>query len=197
MVTRVAQYWSYCLPESSRDALHETVCILCDSFLGESEQEERSIVDLLPSGYRLRYTEAFLRSFFVTLLTVAYKLAQPTPPTPLLSCMAETLALHVLVAESSALLEERGIEPQFGDFEDEVYEDLDHEYLYRPEFDGIEDSEVGAAHGIGHLSFDEWFEPFRNASTAVHPYCQGYLSGNADAEALTTGDRRLASDSGQ
>jgi hypothetical protein len=44
------------------------------------EDEERSIVDLLPSSHRPRYTESFLRSFFVTLVTVGYKLANPIRP---------------------------------------------------------------------------------------------------------------------
>ena len=70
------------------------------------------------------------------------------------------------------VLDERGVEQRFGEFEDELYEDLDHEYLYDPKFDGIEDSHVGAAHGIGHLRFEEWFKPFRDTGTAVHPYCE-------------------------
>ena len=36
--------------------------------------------------------------------------------------------------------------------------------------DGIEDSDVGAELGIGNLRFHEWFEPFLNATTQVHPY---------------------------
>jgi|TARA_B100000749_G_scaffold227959_1_gene183878 hypothetical protein len=63
--------------------------------------------------------------------------------------MAETLALHILIQEASVVLDERGVEQQFGEFEDELYEDLDHEYLYDPKFDGIEDSDIGVAHGIG------------------------------------------------
>ena len=172
MTRTLAAYWSDCLPESHRKALREALCFLCDTFFGETDEEEGSMVELLPDRYRPRYAESFLKSFFVTLLTVGYKLAQPHPPQPVLSCMAETLALHILVQEARALLEERGITAWFGDFEDEVYQDLDHEYLYRPEFDGIEDSDVGAAQGIGHLRFAEWFEPFLNAQTEVHPCCQ-------------------------
>lgn len=44
-------------------------------------------------------------------------------------------------------------------------------YLYIQRFDGIEDSDVGANMGIGNLRFDEWFEPFLNAATPLHPYC--------------------------
>ena len=46
----------------------------------------------------------------------------------------------------------------------------DFEYLYDMRLDGIEDSEIGAEMGIGLLRFDEWFEPFLNAATSVHPY---------------------------
>ncbi len=66
-----------------------------------------------------------------------------------------------------------GIEADFGAFEDAIYQDMDFEYLYEPEADGIEDSELGAELGIGNLRFSDWFKPFINASMPVHPLCQG------------------------
>ena len=110
------------------------------------------------------------RRIFVSLLTAGYKLGQDKPPLPLLSCTAEELALHVIIEEAKYILEEEEVEADFNLFEDVVYQDADFEYLYMDKFDGIEDSEAGAELGIGNLHFDEWFEPFLNASVQVHPY---------------------------
>ena len=107
----------------------------------------------------------------MTVLTVGYKLAQPEPPVPLLSCIAEELALRALIEEAKEVLDQDGMERAFGLFEDEAFQDADHEFLFMPEADGIEDSAEGVQLGIGHLRFDEWFTPFLNASAQVHPYC--------------------------
>ena len=166
----IAEYWFEELPVSHREALHSSLCILTDDFLGESDHIDSLIAYFLPSKYSLLYTELFLKRFFATLLTVGYKLAQSDPPVPLLSCTAEELALHILIEEASELLEQDGVKPQFGMFEEEAFQDADFEYLYDMRLDGVEDSEIGAEMGIGLLHFDEWFEPFLNASTTVHPY---------------------------
>ena len=128
------------------------------------------IREILQHHQRINNREIFIRRFFTTLLTVGYELAQDSPPVPLLSCTAEELALHILIEEATHILEESGIESQFDVFEDDAFQESDFEYLYEMQFDGIEDSEVGAEMGIGNLHFDEWFEPFLNASTQVHPY---------------------------
>ena len=107
----------------------------------------------------------------MTVLTVAYKLAQAEPPVPLLSYTAEELALRALIEEAKEVLGREGIDADFGLFEDEALQDADHEFLFMPKADGIEDSPEGAQLGIGHLRFDEWFTPFLNASAQVHPYC--------------------------
>ena len=171
MATGLAQYWTDCLPDSHREALHTALCWLVDDFLGEGDGEDSLLADLLPRTYTLRYNEGFLRMWFVTVLTVGYKLAQPEPPIPLVSCTAEELALRALIEEAKEVLEQEGTEADFGLFEDEAFQDADHEFLFQPEADGIEDSAEGARLGIGHLRFDEWFTPFLNASTQVHPYC--------------------------
>ena len=107
----------------------------------------------------------------MTVLTVGYKLVQREPPGPLLSCTAEELALRALIEEAKEVLDQEGIKADFGLFEDEAFQDADHEFLFMPEADGIEDSPEGARLGVGNLRFDEWFTPFLNASTQVHPYC--------------------------
>ena len=107
----------------------------------------------------------------MALLTVGYKLALSDPPVPLLSCTAEELALHVLIEEAGEGLKAKGTEPDFSEFEDRAFQDdLDIEILYNLALDGIEDTPVGDSMGYGNLQFDQWFEPFLNASTPIHPY---------------------------
>ena len=93
---------------------------------------------------------------------------------PLFSCTAEELALHVLIEEARECLETEGIEPEFSEFEDQVFQDdMDINILYDMALDGVENTPVGDSMGYGNLQFDQWFEPFLNASTPVHPYATG------------------------
>ena len=172
-MTEFAKAWSDCLPENHRDALLSALTILSDEFFEDDlEDEEHLFRELLPSKYSPKYTPLFLKRFYTTLLTVGYKLALPEKSDTLLACTAEELALHILIERASVLLEEDGIDADFDLFEDEIYQDVDFEYLYDPEVDGIEDSEVGAEMKIVNLHFSDWFKPFDNASMPVHPLCQ-------------------------
>ena len=51
-----------------------------------------------------------------------------------------------------------------------MYQDSDFKLLYHADVDGIEDSPEFAYLRIGHLRLEEWFIPFDNATTTVHPY---------------------------
>ena len=61
MATGLAQYWSDCLPDSHREALHTALCWLADDFLGVEDGEDSLLADLLPrsgpAGGVLRWTE--------------------------------------------------------------------------------------------------------------------------------------------
>ncbi len=167
----IGNSWADCLPESHREALHDSLCLLVDDFLNDPDYDEPLCVTALPSKYLRRYDGGFRRKFLVTLLTVGYKLALPDPPVPFLSCTAEELALHVLIEEASEGLKTEGIEPEFSEFEDRAFQDdMDIEILYNMALDGIEDTTIGDRMGYAHLQFGQWFEPFLNASTPVHPY---------------------------
>ena len=52
----------------------------------------------------------------------------------------------------------------------EVYLDTDFKFLYRRGMDGNRRPPEFSNLGIGLLRFEEWFEPFLNATTPVHPY---------------------------
>ncbi len=62
-----------------------------------------ALVAHLPSRYLLRYTPLFVKQFFVCVLTVAWKLAQPSWVP--LACVAEELALRAIIREAEAVLE--------------------------------------------------------------------------------------------
>ncbi len=82
--------------------------------------------------------------------------------------------MHVLIEEAREGLKTQGIEPQYSEFEDRAFQDdMDIEILYDMALDGIEDSAVGDSMRYANLQFDQWFEPFLNATTPVHPYAAG------------------------
>lgn len=172
-MTGFAEAWAEYLPDNHRKALYSALCMVSDEFFEyDLEDEDHELRQLLPRKFFHSYTPLFLKKFYATLLTVGYKLALPEESDTLIACTAEELALHILIEQASALLEIDGIEADFVPFEDVVYQDVDFEYLYEPETDGIEDSERGTELGIANLRFSEWFKPFLNASMPVHPYCQ-------------------------
>ena len=171
MVTHtLADAWADVLPESHREALYSAFILLADNYFTSDDKQGSMIGEDLPRKYRHRYTPIFLQRFFASLLTVGYKLAQSDPPVPLLSCTAEELACAMTIDLAEAHLDENGIEADYELFEEAIYQDSDFKFLYQPEVDGIEDSPEFSYLGIGQLRFDEWFLPFDNAATAVHPY---------------------------
>lgn len=170
--------WSKYLPTTHREALQTALDILVDEFLdqysdivaGDLKFSESMLGGVLPSKHSLRYTPVFAKRFFACLLTVAWKLAQPRPPEPLLCCTAEELALDRLIRQAQATLEMRNLDSDFNGFKDDVFQDLDYEILYDPAADGIEDTAAGDELDLQFLHFDDWFKPFDDATTVVHPY---------------------------
>ena len=108
---------------------------------------------LLPRKYALRYDWPFGKRFFACLMTVIWKLAQTGPNDPILDCTAEELALMILIEEAKRVLKLSGDEPDFSEFEDQAFQDMDFAMLYNPALDGIEDGEIGTYMGAGNLGF--------------------------------------------
>jgi hypothetical protein len=131
----------------------------------------------LPVRYRHRYTPLFAKQFVVCLIAATLKMGDPERVGQgMLSCVAEEIAVHLVIQEAEAMLRtvrtergqsEEGIE--FGDLYELMFEDIDFEWLYDPEMDGIEHDAAAAAElGIGNLVFERWFSPF--SRRFVHPY---------------------------
>jgi len=165
------------LPTSHRRALIDAAnflvdqCFddLCDVTVEGWDFLQCYIAIYLPRQHLAAYTPLFARQFLVCLLTVAWKLAHPSPPA--LSCVAEELALRAIISEAGRFLQEKGITPGFSALEDEILEDTDLETLFDASLYGIDDSEIGAYLGIGPLRPRDWFKSFAGAAwQPVHPY---------------------------
>ncbi|MCX5085411.1 hypothetical protein [Streptomyces sp. NBC_00401] len=128
----------------------------------------------LPGRYALRYDAQFARRFLVTVIAMTTRFTHGTFTQ--LSCVAEELALRVLLTEAKVCLEtfnllDDGVEQALDCFADLVYEDMDHEWLYDDATDGIDDSPVGELLGIAPMGLADWFKPFNN-DRYVHPYAK-------------------------
>ncbi|MER6215512.1 hypothetical protein ACWC5F_20930 [Streptomyces sp. NPDC001272] len=108
-----------------------------------------------------------------------------------LSCIAEELALRLLLRQANTSLElfgllEMGVSAALATFADSVYEDMDHEWLYDDSMDGIDESVVGSTLGVAPMSFDAWFTPF-NEGRYVHPSAADEPAASARAVSCWSG----------
>ncbi|MEB8338129.1 hypothetical protein [Streptomyces endophyticus] len=134
----------------------------------------------LPNRYALRYDAKFARRFLVTVIAMTTRFTQGTFTE--LSCVAEELALRLLLTEAKVCLEtfgllDTGVEQALDCFADLVYEDMDHAWLYDDATDGIEDSPIGRAPRVAPLGLADWFTPF-NEGRYVHPYAMATPTGD-------------------
>jgi hypothetical protein len=172
-MTEFAKAWSKYLHKNHRRALYAALCMVADQFFDfDLESEENIFRELLPRQYASFYTPLFLKRFYATFLTVGYKLALPKKSNTLIACTAEELALHILISEASAILETEGIEPDFGAFEDAIYQDWDFEFLFDSESELNRNSALQDELACVNLHPSKWFMSFPNASLPINPYCQ-------------------------
>ncbi|MEU6845486.1 hypothetical protein ABZ930_26760 [Streptomyces sp. NPDC046716] len=145
----------------------------------------------LPRRYALRYDEQFARGFLVTVIAMTTRFTQGTFIQ--LSCVAEELALRLLLNEAKVCLEtfgllDDGVGQALDCFADLVYEDMDHEWLYDDAADGIEDSPVGEMLRIAPMGLGDWFKSF-NDGRYVHPYAMDTL---AEADDQVSGEQKFS-----
>ena len=168
------RYGPEVLPDRKREALHAAVVILIDdafeALSSGDDLSESTLVWYLPPRLEAHYHEGLYRSMLVAICHVGGQLA--TTDSPTLRCLADEMALHIIIEQAGAWLETQG-EPDegWGLYEDCVFEDTDFELLYDPAWDGIEDrdSDVARREGMANLHPDDWFKPFR-PTEPVHPY---------------------------
>ena len=174
------------LPDSHWEALFAANTILIDQLMDDLKAFGRRkkptdlwVAEYLPRMYVLRYDEGFLRRFLVCAVSVGLKMRAPDFHP--LGCTAEELVIRAMKEIAEAWLKENGEAADFGDWEDIALDDIDVEYLYDPQQDGIEDSEIGRRMGIGNLGFQDWFRPF-NPPRYMHPYANNEEESPWDAE---------------
>ncbi|MEV7189744.1 hypothetical protein [Kitasatospora sp. NPDC093102] len=136
-------------------------------------------LDRLPEQFAHFYTPLFARKLLVTAVELTGRLSRPGFTQP--GCVAEELLLRLLLAEAEATLDlygllDDGVEDALVSFRENVFEDLDHELLYEPAMDGIDQDPAAAVLGIAPMSVEDWFTPF-DFGSVVHPYAAGSATG--------------------
>ncbi|WP_308117943.1 hypothetical protein [Streptomyces buecherae] len=155
------------------DELFQDVCALDEDGGSVADCDEPMwLLDELPRRYALRYDARFARRFLVTAIALTTRFTQGTFEQP--SCVAEELALRLLLREAEIALDlfgllDDGVSLALECFADSVYEDMNHEWLYDDSMDGIDESPVGAYLGVAPMGISRWFTPFA-AGRYVHPY---------------------------
>ncbi len=155
------------------DELFQDVCALDEDGGSVADCDEPMwLLDELPRRYALRYDARFARRFLVTAIALTTRFTQGTFEQP--SCVAEELALRLLLREAEIALDlfgllDDGVSLALECFADSVYEDMNHEWLYDDSMDGIDESPAGAYLGVAPMGISRWFTPFA-AGRYVHPY---------------------------
>ncbi|MFJ8535720.1 hypothetical protein [Streptomyces sp. NPDC093591] len=176
-------------PESARlaaGALVHAMGILVDELFEDVHvltQEDTNVAECegplwhlerLPDRYALRYDARFARRFLTTVIALTTRFTDGSFQR--LSCVAEELALRFLLGGATTTLELYGlldddVSAALEAFADNVYEDMDHEWLYDDPSDGVDEGTMGAtgaALGIAPMAFGSWFTPF-DEGRYVHP----------------------------
>ncbi|SOC50155.1 hypothetical protein SAMN05660748_2894 [Blastococcus aggregatus] len=142
--------------------------------------------DCLPSATRGSYDAYTALAFTHALDAVIWKLGNQPGTQP--SCTMEAFAMRAVLERAEILVEElqevldsgeppwwsTGHDPGAVDMEsipDLVFQDLDHEMLFMPHLDGIEnDEQLAAVLGLGEeLTVRGWLTPYDNATDRGHP----------------------------
>lgn len=173
-------------PESARlaaGALVYATDILVDELFEDVQiltQEEASVAECegplwhlerLPDRYALQYDARFARRFLVTVIAMTTRFTDGSFER--LSCVAEELALRFLLSQATMTLElyellDDDVSSALDALAGNVYEDMDHEWLYDASMDGIGEASGSAAFGVAPMALDSWFTPFDEGS-CVHP----------------------------
>ncbi|KOX16480.1 hypothetical protein ADL05_12230 [Nocardiopsis sp. NRRL B-16309] len=123
------------------------------------------VLDTLPERFAHQYDTSFVRRFLVASIAMTARFT--SGGSPMLSCVAEELALRLLLDQARVTLDLYGLlddraSSALDFFAGGVFEDLDHEWLY-------EDEPSGLGVALLDTAVDSWFAPF-GRERYVHPY---------------------------
>jgi hypothetical protein len=162
--------------ETMLDHLFEDIQTLRTDRATVAEGDGFFVMDDLPAQYAHKYTALLAQQFLVAAVTITGRLLEPQWHKP--SCVAEALALHLLIEEAKGtldiydLLDGQTAAEAYAAFQDHAYEDLDFEWLYDPSFDGI-DQDPSLDHlDIRPMDVGSWFLPYPTATRPLHPYAE-------------------------
>jgi hypothetical protein len=153
-----------------------------ESDASTSTIEDTWVLCQLPARFAVGYTPLFAQKFLVAVVDVTGRLTKGSEP---LACVAQELGLRVLLNQVEVVAESADValdDGWRGHLEEMLFEDLDHEMLYDPAYDGIEDDPASQPPGMAPMRFEDWFKPF-NEERTMPPYA---LSRASSAKPDTT-----------
>lgn len=131
--------------------------------------EDTWVLSQLPARFTASYTPLFAQRFLVAVVDVTGRLTKGWEP---LACVAQELGLRVLLNQVEVVAETADValdDGWRGYLEDMLFEDIDHELLYNPAYDGIEDDAASQPPGMAPMRFEDWFKLF-NEDRTMPPY---------------------------
>jgi hypothetical protein len=131
--------------------------------------DETWILSQLPSRFAAGYSARFAQQFLVALVDVTSRFTRGWEP---LTCVAQELGLRVLLNQVEVMADLAVVtldDDWRGHLEDMLFEDVDHEFLYDPAYDGIENDPDSQPPAMAPMRFSDWFVPF-NAERSMPPY---------------------------
>jgi hypothetical protein len=134
-----------------------------------SRIEDTWVLCQLPARFAANYTPLFAQRLLVAVVDVTGRLTKGWEP---LASVAQELGLRVLLNLVEVVADTAGValdDGSRGHLEDLLFEDIDHELLYNPAYDGIEDDPESQPPGMAPMRFEDWFEPFNDERT-MPPY---------------------------
>lgn len=162
-----------CLMHASEIAVEELFEDIVDLRSGKVGQpddiDETWILSQLPSRFAAGYSARFAQQFLVALVDVTGRFTRVWEP---LTCVAQELGLRVLLNQVEVMADLAVVtldDDWRGHLDDMLFEDVDHELLYDPAYDGIEDDPDSQPPGMAPMRFSDWFVPF-NPGRSMPPY---------------------------
>jgi hypothetical protein len=131
--------------------------------------EDTWVLCQLPARFAARYTPLFAQRLLVAVVDVTGRLTKGWEP---LASVAQELGLRILLNLVDIVAETAGVtldDGWRGHLEEILFEDIDHEMLYNPAYDGIEDDPESQPPGMAPMRFEDWFKPFSDERT-MPPY---------------------------
>ena len=170
--------------DTARQAITAAAELIWDDLLDAVETDtvgDALLIGLLPRQFRDRAVGDW-RRWLATFTTVVYKLGQPAPLPP--ATMAEQLCVGALVGYTQTDLVELARDGMVDlDVADDGIDlelwveaylaDVDHELLYDPALDGIDDDTTDHQYGFGRMDYEGMFAVFNEHNDretgAPHP----------------------------